>query len=81
MRKIVTSHVFPPIPDRSHDWCAYYEGEEEAGLYGYGVTEAAAIEDFGVNCRPEHDLRLDDRTGTYPFKRWWPDATESVASK
>lgn len=54
MRKIVTSHVFPPIPDRSHDWCAYYDGEEEAGLYGYGATEAEAIEDFVTNCAPGH---------------------------
>lgn len=81
MRKVVTSHVFPPIPDRSHDWCAYYEGQEEAGLYGYGATEAEAIEDFVVNCAPEHDARLDDPAGTYPFKRWWPDLTETVAGK
>jgi hypothetical protein len=30
-RKIVTSHVYPPIPARNWDWCAHYDGEEEAG--------------------------------------------------
>jgi hypothetical protein len=31
--RIVTSHVYPPIPTRDHDWCAFYDGEEEAGNY------------------------------------------------
>lgn len=26
--RIVTSHIYPPIPDRRFDWCAHYEGEE-----------------------------------------------------
>lgn len=58
MRKIVTRNVFPPIPVRSFDWCAYYEGEDEAGNYGWGCTEADAIEDFNENCREDHDERL-----------------------
>ena len=45
-RKIVTHHVFPPIPDRSYDWCAYYDGEEERREYGWGATEQEALEDF-----------------------------------
>jgi len=45
-RKIVTTYLYPPIPTRDHDWCAHYEGEEEAGGYGYGATEAEAIADF-----------------------------------
>jgi hypothetical protein len=49
--KIVTSHIFPPIPDRSMDWCAYYDGEEERGDYGYGPTEQAAINDL-INSYP-----------------------------
>lgn len=28
------------------DWCAYYDGHEEEGNYGYGRTEAEAIEDL-----------------------------------
>jgi hypothetical protein len=50
--EIVTSHIFPPIPDRSMDWCAYYDGEEERGDYGYGPTEQAAIEDLTANYEP-----------------------------
>lgn len=49
MRKIVTSHVFPPIPTRQFDWCAFYDGDEESGNYGYGATEAEAIADFTEN--------------------------------
>lgn len=45
-RKIVTSHVRPPIPIRQFDWCAFYDGEEEEGNYGYGATEQEAIRDL-----------------------------------
>ncbi|RUV84330.1 hypothetical protein EOA60_04570 [Mesorhizobium sp. M1A.F.Ca.IN.020.06.1.1] len=57
-RKIVTSHMNPPIPVRDYDWCAHYEGEEEAGNYGWGRTEAEAIQDFNDNCAADHDARL-----------------------
>lgn len=46
--KIVTSHIYPPIPIRDYDWCAYYDGEEE-GDCGYGATEAEAIRDLKDN--------------------------------
>lgn len=45
-RRIVTVYVYPPIPWRTFDGCAYPEGEEEAGNYGWGETEAAAIADL-----------------------------------
>lgn len=45
-RKIVTSHVFPPIPIRDFDWCAFYDGDEESGFRGWGKTEQAAIDDL-----------------------------------
>ena len=48
-RKIVTSYINPPIPIRSNDWCAHYDGEEEAGFYGWGATEAEAVADFIAN--------------------------------
>lgn len=57
-RKIITSFVNPPIPIRTHDWCAFYEGEEEAGDYGWGRTEAEAIQDFKDYCAPNHDARM-----------------------
>lgn len=45
--KIVTSNIFPPIPYRGCDWVAYVEGEEEnSHMYGYGPTEAEAIDDL-----------------------------------
>jgi hypothetical protein len=48
--KIVTSNVYPPIPIRvpirEFDWCAYLDGKEEAGPYGWGMTEAEAIADL-----------------------------------
>lgn len=59
MRKVVTNHVFPPISDRRYDWLAYYDGDEEAGQYGYGATEAEAIADFVENYQADCDLRLD----------------------
>lgn len=62
MRKIVTSYVCPPIPVRQFDWCAHYDGEEDAGGYGYGATEAEAIADFIENCAEDHDERLSRRS-------------------
>lgn len=59
MRKLVTTHVCPPIPDRRNDWCAHYDGDEESGDIGWGATEAEAIADFRDNYQDEADLRLD----------------------
>jgi hypothetical protein len=42
-RVIRISHVYPPIPCRDFDWCAFRDGEEEGGNYGWGSTEAIAI--------------------------------------
>ena len=53
MKRIVTSHVFPPIPSCQWDWCAHFEGEEERGNYGWGRTEQEAIDDFVDNCVDE----------------------------
>ena len=55
-RQIKTICIYPPIPDRRFDWCAFYEGEEEAGNYGYGRTEAEAIADFIENCAEEPEV-------------------------
>lgn len=43
--KIITKHVYPPIPFRGNDWLAYYDGDEE-GRCGWGATEEAAIENL-----------------------------------
>lgn len=52
-RDLHTSHVYPPIPIRTYDWCAYRDSYEPpdpdgvgGGLIGWGRTEAEAIEDL-----------------------------------
>lgn len=57
MRKIV---AMPSLYSlwRELDFIAHYEGEEDAGFYGYGATEAEAIRDFIDNCQEWHDERL-----------------------
>lgn len=47
MDKIVTEHVYPPIPLRQFDWCAHYDDPE--GPLGWGHTEAEAIADLTEN--------------------------------
>jgi hypothetical protein len=45
--RIRTEHLFPPIPDRSHDWCAVDDDTYEPGQpIGYGATEQQAIDDL-----------------------------------
>jgi hypothetical protein len=44
--KIITTHVWPPIPRRDWDWCAYHDGEEETNHYGWGATEQEALDDL-----------------------------------
>lgn len=61
--KIKTVHAPPPIPIRDYDWCAYYDGEEEAGNYGWGKTEMAALMDFKENCQADHDERMKGMKG------------------
>lgn len=56
MRQIKTVCVYPPIPDRRFDWCAFYDGDEESGNYGYGATEAEAIRDFIENYADEPEV-------------------------
>jgi hypothetical protein len=45
--KIKTQCIYPPIPDRSFDWCAYDDATYEPGCpIGYGATEQEAIADL-----------------------------------
>jgi hypothetical protein len=50
MRKVVTSHIYPPIPVRDFDWAAHYDDPE--GPSGWGKTEQAAINDLVENHPP-----------------------------
>jgi len=68
-RKIKTYYEHPPIPIRTWDWCAYYDGEEEAGHYGHGKTEEEAIEDLIVSYPEEDNCEIcgDYHAGAIPL--------------
>lgn len=62
--KIHTEFVYPPIPDRSFDWSATFEGYDGApidydtpsrDLIGRGPTELAAIADLLQQERDRHE--------------------------
>ncbi len=53
LRPIVTKHVYPPIPCRSHDWSATFEDYDLGDLTGHGATEQAAIDDLLEQLEPE----------------------------
>ncbi len=48
--KIIVHGVWPPIPSRAFDYCAYYDGHEPDHngdmVLGWGKTEAEAIADL-----------------------------------
>lgn len=48
--KVIISFIYPPIPWRHMDWCAYFDGDEPDDdghmLCGYGETKAEALEDL-----------------------------------
>lgn len=53
--KIITRHIFPPIPDRRFDWIAYFDDQAERGEYGYGRTEQEAVAALLADYGDEHD--------------------------
>jgi hypothetical protein len=55
--KITTSYVYPPIPDRDNDWCAYVD--EECGPYGWGRTEDEAIQNL-LEALEDNRLRREE---------------------
>jgi len=48
--KVIISFVYPPIPLRQFDWCAYFDNDEPDDdghmLCGYGKTERDALMDL-----------------------------------
>lgn len=47
MTKIITRYVYPPIPTRCFDWCAFRDGDDGIPCkYGWGATEAEALADL-----------------------------------
>lgn len=60
--KILTHFVYPPIPYRSFDWSAAFDGYEPDGLIGYGQTELEAVKDLmGEAENHEQILALEKR--------------------
>jgi len=59
MCKIVTTHVFPPIPIRTMDWQAHFDDDEPDDnghmRVGRGATEAEAIADLLENADEDAD--------------------------
>lgn len=44
--KIKTLHVFPQIPMRGHNWCAWEDGADPESHHGWRATEEEAKEDL-----------------------------------
>ena len=61
--KIVTHHIFPPIPIRRFDWVAYFEGQEERCEYGYGSTEQEAVAELLAEYGDEYDDAAETLAG------------------
>jgi hypothetical protein len=45
-RVIRTTFEYPPIPDRSFDWAAYFDDGDENSFVGRGATELEAVFDL-----------------------------------
>jgi hypothetical protein len=58
--KIKTEYVYPPIPLRTYDWCAYdddtYDGA--GSTIGWGPTKDAAIDDLLEQLALDSDDRI-----------------------
>lgn len=50
---IIVKYIHPPIPTRRFDWCAYVEGHEEIGPYGWGKTAGEAKIDLYAQTHKE----------------------------
>lgn len=66
MQKIITTFVYPPIPIRTCDWQAVYDGDEpnDNGYMpiGHGRTEVDAINDLVQNF-PRENVECPDCSG------------------
>lgn len=46
LEPIFTAFDAKPIPDRDHDWCAWYDSYEPGAPLGWGASEQAAVNDL-----------------------------------
>jgi hypothetical protein len=61
--KIITHYRNPPIPVRSFDWTAYFEGQEDC-LVGCGKTELQALFDLYSQYTDQEQLKQDTKVFT-----------------
>jgi hypothetical protein len=73
--KVKTAYIYPPIPIRCFDWCAWIDGYEEAGPYGHGKTEVQALADLACTV----DELDRDR---FPLAEgWYAEVTEEIVRR
>ena len=65
MSKIITRNVYPPIPNRNFDWCAYHDGDEENGRYGWGSTETEALADLEILDQEREECEHDEQQSMF----------------
>lgn len=59
--RIIVTFIYPPIPIRTCDWQAHYDGEEDEQMdVGQGATEAEAVLDLIEN-HPRPDVFCPER--------------------
>lgn len=79
--KIITNHVYPPIPDRSNDWSAVtddYDGAEGShSPIGRGPTEASAVRDLLDQLFPDE---RDSETSNDPARNEPLDEIETAGA-
>lgn len=63
MLQVTVDYIYPPIPLRNFDWCAYDENYEPGCPIGYGRTLREALEDY----EEMYELKYDE-TPTYQWK-------------
>lgn len=54
--KVNFTHERPPIPTRSHDWRAGFDGREEEGRDGFGETKLKAAIDLYQHCETPEEV-------------------------
>ena len=57
MNKLLTQYISPPIPMRSMDWIAWFDGTEEKCV-GTGETEEAAL--WSLLCEENSERKISD---------------------
>lgn len=70
---IETTHICPPIPDRSHDWHAHFDWQSADDLTceGFGATEESAVIDLMTNAlEVEEDGSEQEEVAEMAIEGW-----------